>query len=286
MLNLHSSSIPRTTLALCPTIIRREIGQATLTNDSPLGISERDLQTDKVEAIASVDGEDTGFWRRTCRPKPTVLHEGKYFQIPFQRTSQFFPTQIYCESDQETIVKLPASISDGDNPQNSIMFTIKGKGCTFEDDHGRLSSHSFVGNQASGLSSKFFPYLHDLYTGNLTKNGFKPDSTNFKHYILNFTGANLYPCSLDDFRVEFSPLIAGNSTAEYKHWKKAKFVWGYGTVENSGPYFSAHSQSGANYMISVAIPRKSIKVNTHYSLRLSKGDYKEIIPCSGLYRTE
>ncbi|KAK2944408.1 hypothetical protein BLNAU_20663 [Blattamonas nauphoetae] len=75
MLNLHSSSIPRTTLALCPTIIRREIGQATLTNDSPLGISERDLQTDKVEAIASVDGEVCEGMRGRGRTRHGFLEE-------------------------------------------------------------------------------------------------------------------------------------------------------------------------------------------------------------------
>ncbi|KAK2950723.1 hypothetical protein BLNAU_14394 [Blattamonas nauphoetae] len=73
MLNLHSSSIPRTTLALCPTIIRREIGQATLTNDSPLGISERDLQTDKVEAIAKPSH------RLIKRQKPVSYHRTRVF---------------------------------------------------------------------------------------------------------------------------------------------------------------------------------------------------------------
>ncbi|KAK2944552.1 hypothetical protein BLNAU_20506 [Blattamonas nauphoetae] len=220
-----------------------------------------------------------------------VLHEGKEFplEIPFTKDRNY-PTQIYCESDQETIITLPYSLYSDRNPQNSLMLTIKGKGCTFQDANGNaLSSHSFVGNKASGtvgVPNNFFPTLGGTTTGNFTKKGFEQDSTNFKNYLIEFKGKDLYPCALDDFKVEFSPLIAGNSTAEYKRWTKAKFVWGNTGIYNYPHFFITTDLSGRDDMISVTIPQKSIKVNTHYSLRLSKGDYKQIIPCSGLYRTE
>ncbi|KAK2954654.1 hypothetical protein BLNAU_10309 [Blattamonas nauphoetae] len=215
-----------------------------------------------------------------------VLHEGKVFPLNIRTQDRNFPTQIYCESDQETIVKLSTSHYSGRNPQNSPMITIKGKGCTFQSNDGFFSSHSFVGNKASGDDDDFFPALDDTYRGNFTKTGFKQDSNNFKNYLIDFTGLDLYPCALDDFKVEYSPLIAGNGTAEYKHWTKAKFVWGYWQISNKGPYFEGSFISGRDTTISVTIPKKSIKVNTHYSLRLSKGDYKQIIPCASLYRTE
>ncbi|KAK2945552.1 hypothetical protein BLNAU_19509 [Blattamonas nauphoetae] len=215
-----------------------------------------------------------------------VLHDKKTFTLPLPSQERNYPNQIYCESDQETIINLPTSIYNDRNPQNSLMLTIKGKGCTFQDADGFLSSHSFVGNKASGNALDFFPDIGDIERGNFTKNGFERDSTNFKHYLVDFEGADLYPCALDDFKVEFSPMIAGNSTAEYKHWTKAKFVWGYWNIYNEGPFFYSNFIYGGNTNLAVAIPRKSIKVNTHYSLRLSKGDYKKIIPCVDLYRTE
>ncbi|KAK2945570.1 hypothetical protein BLNAU_19527 [Blattamonas nauphoetae] len=209
-----------------------------------------------------------------------VLHEKKTFALPLLNRERNFPHQIYCESDQETIIKLPASLYNDRNPQNSLMLTIKGRGCTFQSSDGFLSSHSFVGNKASGNFLDFFPVVWATERGNFTKNGFEEDETNFKHYRIELHGTDLYPCALNDFKVEFSPLIAGNSTAEYKHWTKAKFVWGFREIRNDGPSFYAHDLYGQDTKIAVAIPRKSIEAHTHYSLRLSKGDYKTIIPCA------